>query len=127
MKRFLVTTVISSIAPIMLHAGDSPEHDKRIVESANVLSEILSAKDQSIPSDLLQKAECVGVIPNLKRVGLIIGAKYGKGVITCRVSSGWSAPSTGRIEGGTIGLQIDASEPDVVFVVMNHHVIHQLM
>ncbi len=127
MKRFLVTTVISSIAPIMLHAGDSPEHDKRIVESANVLSEILSAKDQSIPSDLMQKAECVGVIPNLKRVGLIIGGKYGKGVITCRVNSGWSAPSTVRIEGGNIGLQIGGGETDVVLVVMNQHGMDKLM
>jgi lipid-binding SYLF domain-containing protein len=126
MKRFLVP-IISSIVPMMLYAGDSPEHDKRIVESANVLSEILSAKDQSIPSDLLQKAECVGVIPNLKRVGFIVGAKYGKGVITCRVSSGWSAPSTVRIEGGNIGLQIGGGETDVVLVVMNQHGMDKLM
>jgi len=124
MKRFLVP-IISSIVPLMLYAGD--EHDKRIVESANVLSEILSAKDQSIPSDLLQKAECVGVIPNLKRVGLIVGAKYGKGVITCRVSSGWSAPSTVRIEGGNIGLQIGGGETDVVLVVMNQHGMDKLV
>src|SRR5258708_8650643 len=127
MKRFLVTTIISSIVPMMLYAGDSPEHNKRIVESANVLSEILSAKDQSVPSDLLQRAECVGVIPNLKRVGLIIGAKYGKGVITCRVSSGWSAPSTVRIEGGNIGLQIGGGETDVVLIVMNQHGMDKLM
>ena len=118
MKRSLIA-LISSIA-CLLYAGEPAEHDKRITESANVLSEILNAKDQSIPSDLLQRAHCVGVIPNLKRVGFIVGAKYGKGVLTCRTENGsWSAPYTMRIEGGNIGLQIGAGETDVVLVVMN--------
>ncbi len=124
MKRNLLIC-ISSVASVMFAAD--PEHDKRIVESATVLSEILSAKDQSIPTDLLQRAECVGVVPNLKRVGFIVGAKYGKGVITCRTSSGWSAPSTIRIEGGNIGLQIGGGETDVVLVVMNQRGMDKLM
>jgi lipid-binding SYLF domain-containing protein len=98
------------------------EHTKRIHESAAVLSEIMDAGDRSIPRDLLQKAHCVGIVPNLKRVGFIVGAKYGKGVITCRLSDstvGWSAPSTIRIEGGNIGLQIGLGETDVIFVVMD--------
>jgi lipid-binding SYLF domain-containing protein len=119
MQRSLLA-LIASIA-CLLCAGEPAEHDKRIIESANVLSEILGAKDQSIPSDLLQKAQCVGVIPNLKRVGFIVGAKYGKGVLTCRIDggSGWGGPYTMRIEGGNIGLQIGAGETDVVLVVMN--------
>jgi lipid-binding SYLF domain-containing protein len=119
MKRSLFA-LITSIA-CLLYAGEPAEHDKRITESANVLSEILNAKDQSIPSDLLQKAYCVGVIPNLKRVGFIVGGKYGKGVLTCRINGGnsWSGPVTMRIEGGNIGLQIGAGETDVVLVVMN--------
>jgi lipid-binding SYLF domain-containing protein len=94
---------------------------KRIQESAVVLSDILDAKDRAIPTDLLRKAQCVGIVPSLKRAGLVLGAKYGKGVITCRVnnSAGWSAPSTVRIEGGTIGAQIGFGETDVIFVVMN--------
>src|SRR5580704_15683219 len=79
---------------------DTEEQNKRINESASVLHEILDAGDRSIPRDLLQKAQCVGVVPSLKRAGFIVGAKYGKGVITCRVDNavGWSAPSTIRIE-----------------------------
>jgi lipid-binding SYLF domain-containing protein len=97
----------------------SDDVTKRIRESAVVLSEIMSAGDKSIPQDLLEKAQCVGIIPNLKRAGFIVGAKYGKGVVTCRTSAGWSAPSTVRIEGGSIGLQIGVGETDVVFIVMN--------
>lgn len=107
-------------------AGDAgPE--KHIRESAAVLNEIMNAKDNGIPEDLLEKAQCVGVIPNLKRAGFIVGAKYGKGVVTCRVNSGWSAPEMVRIEGGSIGLQIGAGETDVVFIVMNDRGISKLM
>ncbi len=97
------------------------EQTKRIHESSGVLHEIMDAKDRSIPRDLLQKAHCVGIVPSLKRVGFIVGAKYGKGVITCREenSTGWSAPSTIRIEGGNIGLQIGLGETDLIFVVMD--------
>jgi lipid-binding SYLF domain-containing protein len=94
---------------------------KRIQESAVVLSEILAARDRAIPKDLLQKAHCVGIVPSLKRAGFIFGAKYGKGLVTCRLHNnlGWSSPSTIRIEGGNIGFQIGLGETDVVFVVMN--------
>jgi lipid-binding SYLF domain-containing protein len=97
------------------------EHSKRIRESASVLGEIMDAKDRSIPRDLLEKAHCVGIVPSLKRAGFIVGAKYGKGVITCRLENavGWSAPSTIRIEGGNVGLQIGLGETDLIFVVMN--------
>ena len=106
-------------------ADTSP--DKHIRESAAVLDEIMNAKDNGIPEDLLQKAQCVGVIPNLKRAGFIVGAKYGKGVVTCRTSSGWSAPEIARIEGGSVGLQIGAGETDVVFIVMNERGMNKLM
>jgi SH3 domain-containing YSC84-like protein 1 len=106
-------------------AADGPE--KHIRESAAVLNEIMGAKDNGIPEDLLQKAQCVGVVPNLKRAGFIVGAKYGKGIVTCRASNGWSAPEFVRIEGGSVGLQIGAGETDVVFIVMNERGMDKLM
>lgn len=106
-------------------ADNSPE--KHIRESAAVLSEIMNARDNGIPEDLLQKAQCVGIIPNLKRAGFIVGAKYGKGIVTCRTSGGWSAPEIVRIEGGSVGLQIGAGETDVVFLVMNERGMNRLM
>jgi SH3 domain-containing YSC84-like protein 1 len=98
-----------------------PAVDKRIHESSLVLSEIMNAGDKSIPRDLLEHAQCVAIVPNLKRAGFIVGAKYGKGVLTCRTADfkGWSAPATIRIEGGSIGFQIGAGETDVVLIVKN--------
>jgi SH3 domain-containing YSC84-like protein 1 len=95
--------------------------DRRIQESAGVLAEMMDAKDRTLPRELLQKAQCVGIVPDLKRAGFIVGAKYGKGMITCRVSNGigWSAPSTIIVEGGNFGLQIGLGETDLIFVVMN--------
>src|SRR5271163_4760940 len=124
MKRPLLGVLMT--APCLVTTGRAaddgrPEADKRIHESSLVLSEIMNAGDRAIPDDLLHKAHCVGIVPNLKRVGFIVGAKYGKGVLTCRTrdGAGWSGPATIRIEGGSIGFQIGAGETDVVFVVMN--------
>jgi lipid-binding SYLF domain-containing protein len=118
MKQLLASVLL--VAPVFAADGP-PEVTKRIHESGVVLSEIMNAGDKAIPEDLLQKAQCVGIVPNLKRAGFIVGAKYGKGVLTCRSENGegWSGPSTIRIEGGGIGFQIGAGETDVVFIVMN--------
>lgn len=118
-----------ALLPVMAADSGPADHDKRIHESATVLSEIMNAGDKSIPRDLLGKAQCVAVVPNLKRAGFIVGAKYGKGVVTCRAENhvGWTAPSTIRIEGGSIGLQIGAGETDVVLVVMNQSGMNRLM
>jgi SH3 domain-containing YSC84-like protein 1 len=91
----------------------------RVDSAEEVLHEIMQTPDKGIPRDLLQKAHCVGVVPSLKRAGFIVGAKYGKGIVTCRTAGGWSAPSTIIIEGGNIGLQIGVGETDVVFTVNN--------
>ena len=127
MRYFASLMLLSTAAMMCLAASDEP--DKRIRESGGVLREILDAKDKGIPEDLLENAQCVGVVPNLKRAGFIVGAKYGKGIVVCREANGrgWSAPSTIRIEGGSIGLQIGAGETDVVFIVMNKRGMDKLM
>ncbi len=124
MKKLLVSVLLVTPGFLMTGlAADDGDHgvDKRIHESGLVLSEIMNAGDRAIPEDLLHKAQCVGIIPNLKRAGFIVGAKYGKGIVVCRTrnGAGWSGPSEVRIEGGSIGFQIGAGETDVVFVVMN--------
>jgi SH3 domain-containing YSC84-like protein 1 len=114
----VIAGVLLALTPAFLYAakGDKNE-DKRIRESANVFTEIMSAPDKGIPTEILEKAQCIGIVPNLKRAGFVVGAKYGKGVLVCRTGHGWSAPSNIRIEGGGIGLQIGVSETDLVFVV----------
>jgi lipid-binding SYLF domain-containing protein len=97
-------------------AGDAA---KRLDDSAEMLTDIMSAPDKGIPQDLLGKAQCVVVVPGLKKGAFIVGAKYGKGFMLCRKSSGvgWSAPAAIRIEGGSFGFQIGGSETDVVMLV----------
>jgi lipid-binding SYLF domain-containing protein len=94
---------------------------KRLNAAATVFSEVMSTPDKGIPSDLLQRAECIIIVPSLKSGGFIVGAKYGKGFILCRGRNdvGWSAPGAIRIEGGSFGLQIGAAETDVIMLVMN--------
>ncbi|HEV8416961.1 MAG TPA: lipid-binding SYLF domain-containing protein [Bryobacteraceae bacterium] len=93
----------------------------RLDASADTLSDMMKASDKGIPQDLLDKAKCVVVIPGMKKAGFIFGAKYGQGFAACRRSggTGWSAPAAMRVEGGSVGFQIGASETDVVLLVMN--------
>src|SRR5713101_5564774 len=94
---------------------------QRLDEAAAVFQEIMSTPDRSIPQDLLDKAHCIVVVPGLKKGAFIVGAKYGKGFLSCRKkgAAGWSAPGTVRVEGGSLGFQIGGSESDVVMLVMN--------
>jgi SH3 domain-containing YSC84-like protein 1 len=117
------------VLPVFVAVAATDEPAKRIDASVTVLNEIMGAGDHSIPRDLLEKSQCVGIVPSLKRAGLILGAKYGKGVLTCRTDSGagWSAVSTIRIEGGSIGAQIGVGETDLVFIVMNESGMRKLM
>jgi len=115
----LTQLAIFAITGSMLYAAsDAP---KRLDAAADTLSEIMSAPDKGIPQDLLDKAECIVVVPGLKKGAFIIGAKYGKGFMSCRKESGvgWSAPGSIRVEGGSFGFQIGGSETDVVLLVMN--------
>ena len=124
MKRLLLSVLLVSpgfVATGFAADDGPPSAIKRIHESGVVLNEIMSAGDKAIPEDLLGRAQCVGIVPNLKRAGFIVGAKYGKGVITCRThnGTGWSGPATVIVEGGSIGFQIGLGETDLVFVVQN--------
>jgi len=103
--------------------------DSRLQAATADLNEMMNASDKGIPQDLLNKATCVVVVPNLKAGGFIIGAKYGKGFFTCRKTSGvgWSAPGSLRIAGGKFGLLIGANETDVIMLVMNKNGMEHLL
>jgi SH3 domain-containing YSC84-like protein 1 len=100
---------------------DRTEVSNRVTESATVLGEIMGAPDKGIPSDLLEKAHCIVVVPGLKKAAFIVGAQYGKGFMSCRGAgnAGWTAPGSVRLEGGSFGFQIGGSETDVVMLVMS--------
>jgi lipid-binding SYLF domain-containing protein len=125
--KYIASLALLALSPMIYAVEPETGAQKRVVASGEVLSDILHAKDRGIPEDLIAKAQCVGIVPSLKRAGFIVGAKYGKGVVVCRTDRGWSAPATIRIEGGSFGFQIGAGETDLVFIVMNRHGVRDLM
>ena len=108
--------------------GDD-DTSKRLNDAADVLSEVMAAPDKGIPQDLLDKAACAVIVPNVKKGAFIVGAKYGRGFIVCRKKSGrdWSAPGAVKVEGGSVGFQIGGSETDVIMLVMNERAIDKLL
>ena len=84
-----------------------------------MLDEIESAPDQGIPEEVLGSAQCVAVVPTMLKGGFIVGARFGRGVASCRTPKGWSAPAFFTIKGGSFGLQIGAQAVDLVMLIMN--------
>ena len=119
------TTVITmamamAMAMAQLQAMDlSTREASRIQEAATVLNEIHNVPDKDIPRDLWDRAECVIVVPGLKKAAFVIGGEYGKGLMSCRHKGDWSGPIFMRIEKGSWGAQIGAQSIDLVLLVMN--------
>jgi|SRR5215470_7488213 len=93
--------------------------EDRLKGAADVLNEIQSAPDQGIPEEVLGSAECVAVVPSMLKGGFIVGARYGRGVASCRTTKGWSAPAFFTVKGGSFGLQIGGQAVDLVMLIMN--------
>src|SRR5262245_16202605 len=96
-------------------------------KSAKVFQEIMNTPDKQIPRDLLDKAACVAVFPEVIKAGFIVGGRGGRGVASCRTSGGWTAPIYLNLGGGSVGLQIGAQSTDFVFVFMNRDGIDSLL
>src|SRR4051794_11629404 len=93
----------------------------RLMNATSIFNEIMATPDKAIPADLIEKAECIVIVPSMKKGAFIVGGQYGKGFVNCRHASGagWGAPAAMRIEGGSFGLQIGGQATDVVMLVMN--------
>ena len=117
--------IIAIAAPFLACAALLPANtpQERLKESASVVSEIMGTPDNGIPQDLVDKAQCAVIIPNLKKGAFVVGGEYGKGFAICRNSSGsgWGAPAAVKMEGGSVGFQIGGSSTDVVMLVMNRN------
>ena len=120
-----IVAAAAAAAAVAMVSGASPVFAEtaaeRLAESAIVLKEIMDAPDKGIPTDLLKKAQCVVIVPGLKKAGLIVGGKYGRGFLTCRKgeTGPWGPPAALRVEGGSVGFQIGASETDVIMLLMD--------
>src|SRR5262245_3804948 len=119
-KTTPTATQVANPATTTLPRGkDLKEGTSQSEKAAKVFAEIMGKPDAGIPKDLLDKAECIAVFPTVIKAGFIVGGKVGRGVASCRTSSGWSAPAFLEIKGGSIGLQVGGSATDLVLLFMN--------
>jgi lipid-binding SYLF domain-containing protein len=115
---FFLTTILSADEDTKA-ADANTKASGRVEAAGTVLDEIQSAPDQRIPEEVLASADCVAVVPSLLNGGFVFGARYGKGVASCRTEKGWSAPAFFTIGGGSFGLQIGGQATDLIMLIMN--------
>lgn len=125
LKPILILPLFASLLP----AASEPDTTKRLAAAGDAFNEVMGTPDKSIPQQLLDKAQCVVIVPGLKSGAFIVGAKYGKGFVSCRKKEGvgWSAPGSVRIEGGSFGFQIGGTETDVFMLIMNQKGMDRLL
>jgi SH3 domain-containing YSC84-like protein 1 len=123
----LISVLTVSVVPAAQSPGVSASETKRIQEAATVLKEIHAAPDKDIPQDLWDKAACVIVVPSLKKAAFVFGGEYGKGLMSCRHTGGWTAPLFMLVGKGSWGLQIGAQSIDLVLLVMNQSGMQKLL
>jgi lipid-binding SYLF domain-containing protein len=126
--RALIGTVVLALAAGPAAAGDlSTKEVNRVREAATVLQEIHALPDKDVPQDLWEKAECVIVVPGLKKAAFVIGGEYGKGLMSCRHDGEWGAPVFMEVGKGSWGLQIGAQSIDLVLLVMNKSGVEKML
>src|SRR6266446_6903264 len=117
-----IVLVVLALLGEVASASDQTKDDERLRNSGTVLKEILDVPD-SIPQDLLDKADCVVVFPSVLKAAFIVGGSYGRGAMSCRKGENftgtWGAPTMMALEGGSFGFQIGGEATDFVLLVMN--------
>src|SRR5665213_1217698 len=117
-----IVSILAGLALFGLPAYAQKDENNRIKNAGHVMTEILNIPDD-IPADILNKAECVIVLPSVMKAAFIVGASYGRGVMTCRngpsFNGRWSAPSMMALEAGSVGFQIGGQATDFLLLVMN--------
>jgi lipid-binding SYLF domain-containing protein len=122
MKKLLVTAACFSLVAGAVYATKLNKEQRRLEDCGVVMQEVLNVPE-NIPHELLEKAECVIVIPSVKKLAFGIGADYGRGAMVCRTGEHfrgpWGAPAMYALEGGSVGFQIGGEATDLILLVMN--------
>jgi lipid-binding SYLF domain-containing protein len=122
MKKFMVTAACLTLVAGAAYASKLNKEQKRLKNCGVVMQEVLNVPD-NIPHDLLEKAECVIVIPSVRKLAFGVGASYGRGAMVCRTGDKfrgpWGAPAMYALEGGSVGFQIGGEATDLILLVMN--------
>src|SRR5258708_5256155 len=127
MRKTIVSLVILSAMNLCWADTAREKAEDRLQAAAKVLEEVMSAPDKGIPQEVVERAKCIAVIPHEIKGGLGFGARYGKGVATCRTANGWSAPAFFTITGGSWGAQIGIEGVDNVLMIMNQKGMDRLL
>src|SRR5579872_1379035 len=127
LKRILIVATLGLLATLTAVASDRQDDITRTDKSVQVFKEIMNTPDQGIPSNLLESAKCIAIIPGDKKFAFVFGGSYGRGLATCRTGHGWSAPMFVAIDSGSVGYQIGGSSTDIVMLFMNDHALQSLM
>ena len=125
MKKVLLSMIVLlSMCAASFAADEETKVSERVDAAAQVLSDIQGAPDKGIPQEVLGSAECVAVVPSMLKGGFIVGAKYGRGLASCRTEKGWSAPAFFVVTGGSfdgvskgaVFIKDDAVVVDSIFI-----------
>src|ERR1700682_241711 len=130
MKNLVLLPLAALLCAVTFAASDQAKESKasdRVQAAADVLNQIEAAPDSGIPREILSKAECVAVVPSMLNGGFILGAKYGRGLASCRTPKGWSAPAFFMTTGGSVGFQIGGQTVDLVMLIMNNDGMQHLL
>jgi len=101
--------------------------DKRLRDSATTFHEIMTAPDKAIPRNLLERAQCIVIVPGMKKAAFLVGGEYGRGFASCRTPGNWSAPAPVRLTGGSFGVQLGADSTDIILLLMTQHGLERLL
>jgi lipid-binding SYLF domain-containing protein len=123
-------TIIAATGMSLAQKATSSDFKDATSESnkaAKVFREIMDTPDKAAPKEILDRAECIAVFPDVIKAGFIVGGRGGHGVASCRTQSGWSAPAFFDLKGGSVGLQIGAQSTDFVMLFMNKEGLQKLL
>jgi SH3 domain-containing YSC84-like protein 1 len=127
MKRTMLYSLALLLGASAAVAEISSSDAKRLSNAATVVRELRATPDKGIPEDSWNRAECVAVIPGLKKAAFVIGGEFGQGVLSCRSGRMWSAPVFLELQKGSAGFQIGAEQIDVVLLMMNRQGVEKLL
>ncbi len=122
MRTVILSLAILALVAVGAEAALSQAEQKRVDNAAAVLRDMTN-----IPPDIWQRANCVVVVPSVKKAAFVFGGEYGKGVASCRTPNGWSAPAFFELGKGSWGLQIGGETIDLVLMIMNQSGIEHLL
>ena len=127
MKKLLLLLVVLGLAASSFSVEEDNKAADRVKSASAILEEIQTAPDTGIPDEVMGSAQCVAVIPSMLKAGFVFGARYGRGVASCRTAKGWSDPAFFTIQGGSFGLQIGGQAVDLIMLIMNNRGMENLL